>query len=975
MAEITGTDGNDTLTGTDDDDVISPLRGVDTVRAGRGNDRINLILEQHGFGNGTDLIDGGEGVDTLALSFASFSSFNAYTLALGASISGTVGLGNVVSTNISGIERITANLDTGRDTFELTLAASVSSDIFFDIDAGFAQFNSDDRLDIIATQAAQGVTITNTNGEYGASFGRFRGFEQFVFVGSAFGDNVTAASSNDYGASLDGRGGDDQLTGGVGRDFLSGGDGNDILRGGAGNDFIDGGVGADQLFGEDGDDYFVFASIGTGDVVDGGNGNDVINFNFTNATSGSSIDLTNFWTNGTIAGVGATFSSIEGIAGYEGSDFDDSFILGTTAPLPSGGSFYFLNGRSGNDVIGGSNFADVLSGGDGNDQITANAGDDSVNGGAGNDTIFAGDGNDYVDGFDNDDTIHGDAGNDRLEGWAGADILYGGAGNDSLNGTDGFGGIAANDQLSGGDGDDNFLAGSGDSISGGAGRDILAIDASNDNRGLVIDFNSAAQISGIEGLYYVLGSNFDDVIILGDVPLVAPTSVTNWFWNTNGFTGIRGGAGNDRIVGSASDDELFGDAGADELFGGLGNDRLQGGGGDRMYGGQGSDWYRVFDTTDIIFENAGEGTDSVEAHISHYLFDNVENLTLNVFAGNIFGVGNDLANTIIGNVGDNLLIGGGGNDVLDGGVDGRDSLFGEAGDDLLQGGTGIDYLVGGIGNDRLEGGLHADALYGEDGDDLLEGGTSFDTDILVGGAGNDTLNGVSGQPNPDYDLMDGGSGDDIYYVDTGADLTFEAVGGGVDTVYANVIVPNAGVYLYANIENLVLQGTTAFGVGNELNNSLLGSGSGNWLLGGAGDDNLNGMGGNDVLFGEGGNDVFAFVGSNGADVIGDFMRGQDRIDLSAYGRTFAQWQAGFVQVGNNGAIDLGNGNLIVLLGVTMSQLTAADFILAPVAEAPLKQEELGSAVSDAFISGSFADANFADSRPQRWSDMVAEIWL
>ena len=272
-----------------------------------------------------------------------------------------------------------------------------------------------------------------------------------------------------------------------------------------------------------------------------------------------------------------------------------------------------------------------------------------------------------------------------------------------------------------------------------------------------------------------------------------------------------------------------------------------------------------------------------------------------------FGVGNALDNEIRGNSGKNLLLGGDGNDQLHG-------------DD------GIDFIAGGAGNDRISGGAAADALFGEDGDDYLDGGNSFDTDILVGGAGNDTLYAISGQANPDYDLLDGGAGDDIYWVDTGDDLTFEAIGGGIDTVHAAVNVANAGVYLWANVENLVLEGTTTFGVGNELDNQLTGNASVNFLLGGAGHDILNGMGGNDVLFGEGGNDTFVFTAGTGGDVIGDFAQGQDRIDISAFGFSFAQAQANFIQNGNVGAINLGNGDFIVLHNVTMSTLAATDFI-------------------------------------------------
>ena len=158
----------------------------------------------------------------------------------------------------------------------------------------------------------------------------------------------------------------------------------------------------------------------------------------------------------------------------------------------------------------------------------------------------------------------------------------------------------------------------------------------------------------------------------------------------------------------------------------------------------------------------------------------------------------------------------------------------------------------------------------------------------------------------DYDRMDGGPGNNSYYVDTGDDLTFEAAGGGTDTVYANVAGANNGVYLYANIENLVLPGTTTFGVGNELANVLTGNASANWLLGGDGNDTINGKAGNDVLFGEGGNDTFVFEHGTGGDVIGDFTHAQDKIDVPAFGfASFAALQSSFTS-GADGAIDLGS---------------------------------------------------------------------
>ena len=407
--------------------------------------------------------------------------------------------------------------------------------------------------------------------------------------------------------------------------------------------------------------------------------------------------------------------------------------------------------------------------------------------------------------------------------------------------------------------------------------------------------------------------------------------------NPETFSNVGSRVGNMTIARGTIIENAITGSGADVLIGNAANNRLDGGtGSDQFYGGAGNDTFVVDQQGELVFENAGEGIDTVETSASYYLYANVERLTLTGTA-DLFGVGNALDNLITGNAGQNLLIGGAGNDEFHGGG-ARDSIFGEDGIDAIYGDAGIDYLVAGSGDDIVNGGADADEIYGQDGNDTLWGGDTFDTDIMVGGQGNDVIHGDSGLG--DYDRMYGNQGDDTFYVDTPDDLVFEQAGEGIDTVYANI--NGAGFYLYAEIENLVLLGSTPFGVGNALDNRLTGSAQANWLLGGAGNDVIDGKGGADVLFGESGADIFVFQHGTGGDVIGDFTQGQDRIDLSAYGLSFSQVQALFIQNGGNGGIDLGNGDFVVLNGVNTASLTAADFILSTSAEmmTPLTPEYL-----------------------------------
>lgn len=93
--------------------------------------------------------------------------------------------------------------------------------------------------------------------------------------------------------------------------------------------------------------------------------------------------------------------------------------------------------------------------------------------------------------------------------------------------------------------------------------------------------------------------------------------------------------------------------------------------------------------------------------------------------------------TYDGENGEDIIRGGGGDDILDGG-NAPDEVYGEDGNDTLNGGNGDDAVYGGAGDDVLTG--DGDALPPEqsgNGDDLLEGGTGDDQ--LTGGRGDDTF--------------------------------------------------------------------------------------------------------------------------------------------------------------------------------------------------------------------------------------------
>ncbi|MFL9840551.1 calcium-binding protein [Sphingomonas sp. ST-64] len=675
-------------------------------------------------------------------------------------------------------------------------------------------------------------------------------------------------------------------------------------------------------------------------------------------------------------------------------------------------------GTPGADAITGTPNDDRYITGPGADTVRGGGGNDSINGWTGDDILYGEAGDDNLVGFLGNDILYGGDGNDTLDAsdelaldydWAGfyarlaeqagfpanwnvgpelpanhrtTSYLYGGAGSDILVGENTAGSFGPASGLRttymfGGTGDDIYYARFSDQNyifeNAGEGRDhIYLMYRESPGSGTVFympaNIETLTGILGSAGHVTIVGNASDNYIITDGRISPSPT---------RGAT-VLAGAGNDGVEGTDFTDILFGEDGNDSLRGGLGIDTLIGGTGDdslygtsseheadALYGGAGNDYFEVDNIADLVFEDAGGGTDTVYAVISgngYYLYANIENLSLG--GGATFGVGNALNNSIRGdqNVATaETLLGGAGDDLING-YGGNDILYGEAGTDTLYAGDGIDFVAGGDGDDYIYGENGADSLHGEAGNDVIWGGSDFATDIMTGGDGNDTLRADSGLG--DYDILNGGAGNDFYYVDTHADVIYEAAGGGTDTVYANI--SGGGYYLYANVERLFLQGTTILGVGNELDNVISGNSGTNWLYGmdgndelsgGAGDDVLIGGNGNDTirdgsgsdaLYGEAGNDVFfleggetgsdLYYGGSGADsyivtggagqrdYIADFEAGIDRIQFySSVFASYAAIQAAMTQQGNDTVINLGNGDFIALLGVQMSTLRASDF--------------------------------------------------
>lgn len=135
------------------------------------------------------------------------------------------------------------------------------------------------------------------------------------------------------------------------------------------------------------------------------------------------------------------------------------------------------------------------------------------------------------------------------------------------------------------------------------------------------------------------------------------------------------------------------------------------------------------------------------------------------------------------------------------------------------------------------------------------------TSYVYGDAGNDTIY-LSYGAHPTY--ARGGTGNDTYIITNALSQIEEFAGEGIDTIRTTVTMslqpgemvnPYSVPLISGEVESLVMiSNDNIDGLGNGLNNMLLGGAGNNLIDGRGGNDIINGYGGNDTLQGGDGND-------------------------------------------------------------------------------------------------------------------------
>ncbi|MEH2422438.1 MAG: calcium-binding protein [Nostoc sp.] len=605
MANIIGTNGNDTLVGSDSADTIKGLAGNDTITANQGNDTLTGGGGEdkfvYNYNDGTDTITDfngvGKGTNPTAAVIAEVDTLKFLGAGLTARNLLLTENGNNLEISFEGVNGTKVILKNFKledlDNLKASGTKPAIGNILFD-----GQTNITDSFNVLdANSTETSIGIKNT----------------VTFLNDLDNNIMGLNNSDDV---INGQGGNDKIDGLSGNDILRGGAGNDTLIGGTGNDTLVAGtrnnslggtgdnnsninylLGDNLLSGGDGND-FLFAS-GYYDYNDGLNiyytyasGNNTLNGGAGNDTLNVDASTGNNLLNG---GAGDTWLYAYGSTGDNLLNGGDGYNL-----------FYIANSSGNNTLIGGA----------GNNDLVADYS-------TGNNLLYGGDSSNYfsIQRASGNNTLVGGASGDVFLNWysTGNNLLDGGTGNDLLdyrgssaigkitstyNATTNIGSITAgtsvvsyknieqleitgteyDDYILGSNGNDTIDGGDGgnDTIDGGAGNDLLSYDFDYYlSEGITSTFNAITNIGSIR-----IGTN---VVSYKNIERLK----------------ITGTEYNDKIVGSNGNDTLNGgNAGNDTILGGAGNDILTGGNGnDILYGNGGTDTF--------AFNNYNEGVDII----------------------------------------------------------------------------------------------------------------------------------------------------------------------------------------------------------------------------------------------------------------------------------------------------------------------------------------------------------------------------
>ncbi|AUW42688.1 Ig-like domain-containing protein [Rhizobium leguminosarum] len=767
---VNGTDDPQTLEGTPGDDEIYGFGGDDVILGHEGDDWLVG-------GAGNDQIDGGSGTDSVA-----------YT-----SPGENGGQGVVV--NLSGTQYGAQAAHTATDTFGGTdtlisieeARGTAENDVFVsDTDATYNGFWGLAGNDTIVGGGRNTWMYYHRDQDYGGAAG--------VFVNLSDQQQGALAARS----ATDGFGDTDTL---LNVDNVRGTDHDDVFYGNSNNNR--------------------FQMLGGNDFVDGGAGDDEVNYSGDNR---SGTPLHGVFVNlsgqaqasflGTVAAHSAmglfndidTLISIEEVLGSELADV----LIGDPVP----GKYQGFHGLGGNDTIvgGGDNswlYYDQDARFGGNAGVTVNL-SDTTQGTQSAHTATDGFGDtdtlthvERVRGTASADVIHGDQSRNMFELGAGDDFADGGDGDDAVN-------YAYDD-------DGTAIHGVFVNLTDATATSALGTAAAHTAIGLYGDIDTLLSIEEVQG------SSFDDVLI------AEPAS--------GKYQGLWGFAGNDTLAGGGENTWAY--YSEDALFGG---------------------------TAGVTVNLSGAVHGTQAAHTATDAFGDTDSLSsianVRATAVNDIIYGDDNDNQFELGAGDDVVDGGGGSDTVnyrldDDGTAAHGALVNLSGQTFTtpMGTVGprsaidlygdidtfvsIENVTGSGLSDYIIGNGEANSLIGGDGDDTLLGGGG--DDLLQGGNGKDTMDGGSGSDTVDYS----------HEVDDGATagVTVNLLGDaarpelGLDADTARDSFGNIDVV--ARIPNVI--GTRFADViygGNHANTLIAGDGD-DILLGGAQDDSLDGGNGSD----------------------------------------------------------------------------------------------------------------------------------